>query len=295
MGRFAGLQYAPGWYSPMDLVRYAASGQLALSKGQDAYFSVDAGRTSLLPFDSSPTGDASDWAASVPNDPFGYSHTNLLEPMSAVDITMMDVLGFSTAGTPASAATPAAGFMVSNATTGASTQIAGTTYASAFSGITQSFIQVTPESLNIVSQSPNSFIVTGAGNDVIDVSQTNGNNIIDIGGGSNFLIGGSGFDSFFVDDRNLTAYAWSTVFNFHAGDNLTIWGISPADFALTWMNDHGAPGATGLTGVFSAAGTPAATITLSRCTTADVGTRLAVTYEHAQDAAGTPYMSIRAV
>jgi len=294
MGRFAGLQYASGWYSPMDLVRYAASGQLALSEGQASYFSIDGGQTSLLPFDSSPAGDAGDWAASVPDDPFGYNHMNLLETMSPTDITMMDVLGFSTAGTPATAASPA-GFVVSNTATGASTQVTGAPYAGSFSGITQSFIQVTPASLHIVSQTPNSFIATGSGNDAIDVSQTNGNNIIDAGEGSNFLIGGSGSDSFFIDDRNLTAYAWSTIFNFHAGDSLTIWGISPADFALTWMDNRGAPGATGLTGVFSAAGAPAAAITLSGHTAAEVGTRLAVTYGHAQDAVGTLYMSIRAV
>ncbi|MFL5252066.1 MAG: NF038122 family metalloprotease, partial [Rhodopila sp.] len=287
MGRFAGLQYAPNWYSPMDLVRYAASGQLALSKDQASYFSIDGGQTSLLPFDSSPAGDAGDWAASVANDPFGYSHTNLLEPVSAVDITMMDVLGFSIAGTPgpvaASAPSTAADFAVSNLTTGASTQEAGTPYTGSASDVTQSIILVTPDNLHIVAEKPDSFIRTGGGDDTIDVSQTNGNNILDGGGGSNFLIGGSGIDTFSIDDGSLTTDVWSTVFNFHSGDSLTIQGGTPADFTPAWMDD---PGAAGLTGVFSAPGSPMAAMTLAGYTTADLGTRLTVTYGQTQDASG---------
>jgi len=154
---------------------------------------------------------------------------------------------------------------------------------------------VSPDNLHVVSHQPNAFIQTGSGNDMIDVSQANGNNILDGGGGSNFLIGGSGTDTFSIDHGNLTANAWSTVVNFHSGDNLTIWGVTPADFALTWMNNLGAPGATGLTGFFTGARSLTADITLPGYTTADIGTRLTMAYGQAAGTPGNVYMVIHAV
>ena len=41
----------------MDLVRYAAPGDLAPANGEASYASIDGGRTEPLPFDSSPGGD----------------------------------------------------------------------------------------------------------------------------------------------------------------------------------------------------------------------------------------------
>jgi Ca2+-binding RTX toxin-like protein len=42
--------------------------------------------------------------------------------------------------------------------------------------------------------------------------------VLDGGTGSNFLTGGTGNDTFFVDDRALGSVIWDTVNNFHAGD-----------------------------------------------------------------------------
>jgi hypothetical protein len=292
LGRFAGLQYAPGWYSPMDLVRYAAPGDLALASGEASYASIDGGRTELRPFDSSPGGDLGDWASSVPDDPFGYSRPDQVEPMSATDITMMDALGYNTAGTPPPATA------VSDLATGTATPAAGTPSTGASSGITQGSIRLSPDNLHVVSHTHNAFIVAGCGNDTVDASQANDNNGLEGGGGSNFLIGGSGTDSFFVDDRNLTAEGWTTVVNLHAGDSLTIRGLAPTDFTPTWLNDRGAPGATGLTGVFRTQGGVRADVTLAGYTTADVGTRLTVAYGNTQSTAGAPgteYMMVHAV
>jgi serralysin len=71
--------------------------------------------------------------------------------------------------------------------------------------------------------------------------------VLDGGTGSNFLSGGSGTDTFFVDDRSASADIWSTVSGFHAGDAATIWGVAPQDFGLAWMDGQGTPGFTGLT------------------------------------------------
>ena len=106
-------------------------------------------------------------------------------------------------------------------------------------------------SLNVTAYTPDVFIVTGNGADAIDVgSHGGGNNILDGGEGSNFLTGGAGDDTFFVDARAPATTVWSTVNDFHAGDAATIWGVTPSDFALTWLDNQGAKGYTGLTGSF---------------------------------------------
>jgi Ca2+-binding RTX toxin-like protein len=111
------------------------------------------------------------------------------------------------------------------------------------------------------------------------VSKVNGSNVLDGGTGSNFLVGGSGNDTFFLDDRAASADIWSTVVNFHTGDSATIWGITQADFKLTWMNNQGAVGYKGLTGDFASAGHPDAKITLAGYSTADLSNgRLSLSY-----------------
>jgi Ca2+-binding RTX toxin-like protein len=98
---------------------------------------------------------------------------------------------------------------------------------------------------------------------------SSGINVLDGGTGSNFLVGGTGTDTFFVDDRGPTSDIWSTVSNFHAGDDLTVWGINQSDFTLSWVDGQGATGFTGLTMHATAAGKPIASFTLSGFTTAD--------------------------
>ena len=95
----------------------------------------------------------------------------------------------------------------------------------------------------------------------------------------NFLTGGSGTDTFFVDDRSPTADIWSTVSGFHAGDAATIWGVTPQDFSLTWVDGQGATGYTGLTLHATSAGKPTASLTLAGFSQADVTSgRLSVSF-----------------
>ncbi|MDG5497700.1 calcium-binding protein [Niveispirillum sp. BGYR6] len=64
------------------------------------------------------------------------------------------------------------------------------------------------------------------GNDAVDSGL--GDDVIDGGRGSNFLTGGAGSDKFFVDGRGVNGAngttVWSTVTDFTAGENVTIWG-----------------------------------------------------------------------
>jgi Ca2+-binding RTX toxin-like protein len=150
---------------------------------------------------------------------------------------------------------------VEDITTGQPVTPTAQTYAGPVSGIQQQFIDITPDNLNITATTPNWFIASGGGNDAIAVSS--GTNVLDGGAGSNFLNGGIGDDTFFVDDRGAAAAIWSTVNNFHSGDAATIWGITPSDFDLSWVDGQGATGYTGLTLHATAAGVPTASLTLA--------------------------------
>ncbi len=152
-----------------------------------------------------------------------------------------------------------------------------TAYSGPVAGLQNEYINVTSDSLNISADSPNWFIHSGAGNDAIALSS--GTNVVDGGTGSNFLTSGNGTDTFFVDDRSAPAAIWSTISNFHAGDSVTVWGITPQNFSLSWVNGQGASGYTGLTLHATAAGVPTASFTLVGFSTADMSSgRLSVSF-----------------
>jgi probable HAF family extracellular repeat protein len=190
-----------------------------------------------------------------------------------------------------SAATPGHNFLVDD--TGVTSEQAGTPYPGAVVGLISEYINVTTDNLAITAQTPNSFIHSGSGQDAIDVSKVGGNNVLDGGTGSNFLVGGKGDDTFFLDDRGALSPLWDTVVGFHSGDNATIWGITQAGFKLTWMNNEGAVGYKGLTGDFTAAGHPDAKITLAGYSTADLSNgKLSLTYSSID---GNNYLLIHGV
>lgn len=183
-----------------------------------------------------------------------------------------------------------ANFTVADQTTGRVTTSSGVAYTGLVAGLKWQFIDITTDNLNIAANVPNSFIHSGAGDDAIDVSKVNGTNVLDGGTGSNFLVGGTGPDTFFVDDRNPAADIWSTVVNFHAGDAATVWGVTPQDFSLNWVDNQGATGYTGLTLHATAAGKPIASLSLTGFTSADLSNgRLSVSFG-TDAASGSPYM-----
>lgn len=165
-----------------------------------------------------------------------------------------------------------------------------TPYAGPVAGLTEQFIDVSPDNLNITATTPSVFLHSGSGEDALQVSS--GNNVLDGSTGSNFLVGGTGSDTFFVDDRAAPTDIWSTLVNFHAGDGATIWGVTPASFSLNWVNNAGAAGYTGLTLSATAPGKANATMTIAGYTTADLNNgRLTVTFG-TDPASGSPYMYI---
>ncbi len=86
--------------------------------------------------------------------------------------------------------------------------------------------------------------------------------------------------------------SWTTMVGMHAGDAATVWGVTPADFQLTWLDGGGAAGYTGLTLYATAANKPEVALTLAGMTTADIASgRLDVQFAP-QTAGHNSYMEI---
>jgi serralysin len=116
--------------------------------------------------------------------------------------------------------------------------------------------------------------------------------VLDGGIGSNFLTGGSGTDTFFVDDRGASAPIWSTIAGFHTGDAATVWGVTLSGFSLNWTDGEGASGYTGLTLHAAASGQPTASLTLVGFSQSDISSgKLSATFG-TDSASGSPYMYI---
>jgi phospholipase/lecithinase/hemolysin len=165
---------------------------------------------------------------------------------------------------------------VQDITQGLPVVASGQPYTGPVSGLQQQYINVSTDKLNITATTPNWFIHGGSGDDAIAVS--GGTNVLDGATGSNFLTGGGGTDTFFVDDRGPAADIWSTVVNFHAGDAVTLFGVTPSISALSFLDGAGAAGFTGLTLTAATAGKPVAIATLAGYTQADLSNgRLSMT------------------
>jgi hypothetical protein len=93
-------------YTILDLYHYSGNGVRDLTKTQ-GYFSIDGGATNLNSFNFG-KGDAADWAASAGNDSFlNNSPPSVVNPVTAVDLQELDVLGWAEASPKASGASPA--------------------------------------------------------------------------------------------------------------------------------------------------------------------------------------------
>jgi hypothetical protein len=84
----------PG-YSPLDLFHYTAQGVHTYTGTTTNYFSVDGGHTNLDYFNSNPSGDLGDWAASAGADSYlAFSPYGQANWVSQADQTAMNALGY---------------------------------------------------------------------------------------------------------------------------------------------------------------------------------------------------------
>ena len=100
MGRLEamGTYFGSGIYTALDLFRYSAAGTRDLTPGP-GYFSINSGTTDLAQFnDPTHGGDAGDWASSVTHNSYDQSSAiGVANTVSATDLTVMDVIGYTLA------------------------------------------------------------------------------------------------------------------------------------------------------------------------------------------------------
>jgi RTX calcium-binding nonapeptide repeat (4 copies) len=246
--------------------------------------------TATPPLSSTPPTAIPPLSATPPTatPPLSSTPPTATPPLSATPPTATPPLS----STPPTATPPSSDLAVFDTTNNQPVVATGQAYTGPAHDLEYEYISITHDSLNITCVTPNWFIHSGSGDDAVAVSS--GSNVLDGGTGSNFLTGGSGTDTFFVDDRGATADIWTTVAGFHAGDAATIWGVTPQDFGLAWVDGQGAAGFTGLTLHATAPGRPTASLTLAGYSQADLGNgRLSVTFG-ADPASGSAYMSVHA-
>jgi len=246
-------------------------------------------------------------------------NTGLSYDAAAAAISNLKNLTFTTAQTPAAITVQTTGslnqtgtdsltqvvtpvppaFIVTDTLANSSYTCAGTPYIGPGGVISQYVVQtdnpaLSTANLNITATAPGVFIHTGSGVDAITVAGVGGKNILDGGTNSNFLTGaaaGSGADTFFVDARTAASDIWNTIANFHAGDAVTLFGITPTNKIIAWADGQGTTGATGLTLHATQTGAPQASFTLAGYTTADLSNgRLGLAYGTETD--GTPYLYV---
>jgi hypothetical protein len=82
-------------YAPLDLFHYSSAGVRDFSGSQAGYFSVNGGTTNLHSFNTNPGGDYGDWASTGPDAFNAFSGSGVVNPVSAADLTEMNVIGWN--------------------------------------------------------------------------------------------------------------------------------------------------------------------------------------------------------
>lgn len=226
--------------------------------GHDLYINGRGGLGGVLvdiPFvDQSPADQGTHLEVSRLGDSFYVTEGTLHQPAGAILLPGSAVAPMPPAATVPPAQPGPQTVTAHDNTTGLDLADTSSVYAGPVAGISSQFISLSPDNINVTAMADGVFIKTGSGNDAIAVY--GGTNVVDGGAGSNFLTGGSGFDTFFADARNIPATVsaagpvpgaiWNTIQEFTSGDAVTLWGVGRAA-ALSWQGNQGAAGHTGLT------------------------------------------------
>jgi hypothetical protein len=245
LGRIAGSGVMVGGvaqFSPLDLFRYASAGNLAVTP-EGASFSIN-GSNLLLPFNNpgmnGQNGDAGDWASPpVFGDSFGSGSKDTAGLVSATDLTVMDVLGYSLATTKNDFNGDGSSDILLRNTDG-SVALFNTNGGGGFTGFTSLGLGVVPTSWSI--QQVGDF--NGDGVDGVLWRNSSGEVAF---WQSN---AGAGFTGFSSTDLGVVATNWTIEqvgdFNGDGKDDI-LWRNTAGDTAL-WLSKSGA-GFTGITSV----------------------------------------------
>jgi len=115
----------------------------------------------------------------------------------------------------------------------------------------------------------NDFMNLFAGDDAANAGA--GDDVVDGGLGSNFLSGGAGRDIFFSDGRG-GGITWTTITDWEAGEQLSVWGWRPGVSRISWAASDGVGDFKGVTmrGDLDGDGTADTIVTWSGKTEADL-------------------------
>jgi hypothetical protein len=120
MGRQSIMSQTPNWgYGTFDLFRYSAAGVRSLDPTTNAdgtavsaYFSLDNGTTNLMAFNDVTGGDIHDWAGGNHDSFDAFGPTNDAEPVTAVDLQVMNAIGWTAVPEPTTLGLLAVGSLV---------------------------------------------------------------------------------------------------------------------------------------------------------------------------------------
>ncbi|MBV8911506.1 MAG: DUF11 domain-containing protein [Acetobacteraceae bacterium] len=181
----------------------------------------------------------------------------------------------------------ATGSVLTSTADGSQTVAQVETYQGPVDYLQSQFIYDGTAPLAIVADTPNIFIKNVAGSTAIQL--LSGQNVVDAGHGSNFLVGGTGTDVFFLDARQ-PVETWDTIVGFKPGDIATLWGFKDGTSQYSWDDNAGVGSFTGRTlrADLTGSGHVDASITFAGTTAADTA-RYAVT---TGSIGGNDYMTI---
>jgi len=127
---------------------------------------------------------------------------------------------------------------------GQQTTLVGEQYNGPVSYLQSQLIYDSADPAVIVAHTDNTFIKSFSGFCAIQVA--GGRNVVDAGPGSNFIVGGTGDDTFFLNGSQ-GAVTWDTITGFHPGDMVTLFGFHAGTSSFAWTDAEGAAGYTGRT------------------------------------------------
>jgi hypothetical protein len=134
-------------------------------------------------------------------------------------------------------------FKFTDTATGEASLLLGTAYSGPV-GHVQRELLGTAGGEAVGGTTANDFVNALGGDDA--VSAGNGADVVDSGLGSNFLTGGADGDVYFLDGRGGVT-TWSTITDWGAGEQLSVWGYRPGISRITWVASDGVEGFKGLT------------------------------------------------
>jgi len=126
--------------------------------------------------------------------------------------------------------------------------VASDDYAGPLGFLRSQYVYSGTHAMVIAARDGSAFLHGGPADDALAASS--GSNVLDGGAGSNFMIGATGTDggadTFYADLRS-PAVVWDTLINFHAGDDMTLWGYVAGVSSWRWDGVAGANGYQGAT------------------------------------------------